>query len=633
MKNLTCAQACRVTVLALFTACGVLVAQQVGMGQGRAAVAAQNSTQQRPPVVAQHWTDPVLAGAFDIHAHVDPDAFGPQQFRIPDRQIDIFDLAKMAKSRGIRGFVAKMHHGNTAGLAYEARKLYPGVEVVGMLSSNLPQGGINPAAVRFFADTKGGFGRMVFMPTLDSENDVKKSTDPSRPFVPVSKNGELVPVAKEVLSIMARARTRESNGELVLATGHVSAEEGLMLVKEGQRVGLKHMVVSHPLISFIRMPLPMMQEAVKTGAYLEITAGFSRGANAQKNTKEVVETIRAVGVDHIIISTDSGGKGTPFVPDAFVMAARALRAQGFNEREVNQLFKENPARLMGLPITSAPASAQYTKPSGASVNRDARDGMSVKSLVAGALCVASLLWLSAIGSALIEAMQLTRPGQSVWEGVYTDAQAARGQAFYTTTCLACHGDRLQGVAAPALAGPLFLEHWREDTLQNLFFFVKTRMPPDFQRLRDDAYLDILALILRTNGMPPGQHELQPGALKDIQLIGREGPRQIPDGALVVLIGCLARQSDLWSLTRATDPVRNRQGDGASAEELASSVSVALGRRDFALRNMEYALRAPNFRPESAQGHRILLKGNLIRQPRGGERVDVTWLGAAAEICR
>src|SRR6476646_3308299 len=128
-----------------------------------------------------------LSGVIDIHAHSGPDSTA--------RSIDAIDLAKLAKARGMRGLVLKNHYESTAALAYIVRKEVPGIEVFGGIDLNLTVGGINPAAVERMTMMKGGWGRVVWMPTFDAENQVRDSKE-NRPFVPVAKNGELLPEVK-----------------------------------------------------------------------------------------------------------------------------------------------------------------------------------------------------------------------------------------------------------------------------------------------------------------------------------------------------------------------------------------------------------------------------------------------------
>src|SRR5437667_2788523 len=156
-----------------------------------------------------------LTGVIDIHAHSDPDS-------VP-RSIDAIDAAKLARTRGIRGLVLKNHYEPTASLAYLVRKEVPGIELFGGIALNLTVGGVNPAAVERMTRVKGGWGRVVWMPTFDAENQVRFSKE-NRPFVSVSRGGALLPEVKEVLEIMGR-------NNLALETGHSSPRECLMLIR------------------------------------------------------------------------------------------------------------------------------------------------------------------------------------------------------------------------------------------------------------------------------------------------------------------------------------------------------------------------------------------------------------------
>ena len=106
-----------------------------------------------------------LRGAVDIHVHSNPD-------KVP-RVLDGIEAAQLAKERGLRAIVLKSHFDPTAGLALLARKATPGIEVFGGIDLNLPVGGMNVHAVEHMAQANGGFGRVVWMSTFDSENQVR----------------------------------------------------------------------------------------------------------------------------------------------------------------------------------------------------------------------------------------------------------------------------------------------------------------------------------------------------------------------------------------------------------------------------------------------------------------------------
>jgi microsomal dipeptidase-like Zn-dependent dipeptidase len=203
---------------------------------------------------------------------------------------------------------------------------------------NLPVGGINPVAVEHMTQVSGGWGRFVWMSTFDAENQVKYSRE-NRPFVSVARNGQLLPEVKQVISIIAR------NG-LVLATGHVSPEEGLLLLREGQAQGVQRMVVTHALMAPVLMSVPQMQEAAKLGAFIEFVGGSVTGAAAATRLDQFADAIRKVGPASCILSSDLGQRGNALPPDGFGAFLVAMRSRGFTEAEISQMAKQNPARLL-----------------------------------------------------------------------------------------------------------------------------------------------------------------------------------------------------------------------------------------------------------------------------------------------
>ena len=296
--------------------------------------------------------DPVLIGALDVHAHLDPDGYGPFN---SGRSIDVLDLAELAQAAGMRGFVIKQHYDQTADSAYLVRKLYPDLEVFGGLGTNFATGGLNPHAVRQMRDVKGGWGRIVWMPTWDAEHYVRNHGN-DRDFISVARNGELLPEAKAVIAAVAEVsgHTRVSGGQVALATGHNAPEEVLLMVAEARRLGLQ-VIVTHPMLDSVGMSREQMRRAVEMGAYLEVVSGFTR---LPEMIEDRTSAIREIGPEHFIVSSDRGQGSGPEGDErtalthleGLVLAAETLREHGFTEAELDVMFKENPARLLGLPV-------------------------------------------------------------------------------------------------------------------------------------------------------------------------------------------------------------------------------------------------------------------------------------------
>ena len=104
--------------------------------------------------------------------------------------------------------------------------------------------------------------------------------------------------------------------------------------------------------------------------------------------------------------------------------------------------------------------------------------------------------------------------RTIWDGVYTSAQASRGQQLYKEKCGYCHRDDLTGggseAGAPALKGPIFTIRWRDQPISDLFVTIGTTMPqnkPDSMVPQD--VIDVVAYLLKVNEMPEGSTELPP----------------------------------------------------------------------------------------------------------------------------
>ena len=117
----------------------------------------------------------------------------------------------------------------------------------------------------------------------------------------------------------------------------------------------------------------------------------------------------------------------------------------------------------------------------------------------------SLTWTSGTGS--------TARGQdtpSIWTGIYTEAQAARGAPLYNRSCAECHGSSLEGgEMAPSLADETFRYNWNGLTVGDLFERIRVSMPQGkpFNVSRGDK-ADILAFMLAKNDYPAGDTELK-----------------------------------------------------------------------------------------------------------------------------
>ena len=109
------------------------------------------------------------------------------------------------------------------------------------------------------------------------------------------------------------------------------------------------------------------------------------------------------------------------------------------------------------------------------------------------------------------AAQAPTAKRSVWDGVYTDAQARRGEGQYGRSCEQCHGTDLSGNQVdevPSLVWDAFMAQWSGKTARDLFEQVSRSMPRDAPgSLSARAYADVIAYILQANKLPSGNQEL------------------------------------------------------------------------------------------------------------------------------
>jgi mono/diheme cytochrome c family protein len=116
-------------------------------------------------------------------------------------------------------------------------------------------------------------------------------------------------------------------------------------------------------------------------------------------------------------------------------------------------------------------------------------------------------------------------GKTTQDGVYTEAQAARGETKYGQNCAVCHSSDLKGIGeSPALSGDRFSQAWNGHTGDELFGLMKSTMPKGAPgSISADDYADIMAYILKVNQAPAGSTELKgdPDALKNITITGKK----------------------------------------------------------------------------------------------------------------
>jgi cytochrome c5 len=232
--------------------------------------------------------------------------------------------------------------------------------------------------------------------------------------------------------------------------------------------------------------------------------------------------------------------------------------------------------------------------------------------------------LALVLSIAANAQETTR---TVADGIYTDAQAARGATAYDAACSGCHRADLGGASGPALREERFARQFAGKDLKTLFTKTATTMPRGAPgSLGDAVYLDVVAHLLKENGFPAGSHELTADVLDGIRVVpGR--PKPLPavgDFSYVEVIGCLtAGPQNTWMLTQSSEPAAAAlPGPESSAPAAAAK---ALGTQTFRLVDaMAYA-------PDAHKNQKVYVRGLLIKLP-GEQRMTISALETVSPAC-
>jgi predicted TIM-barrel fold metal-dependent hydrolase len=283
----------------------------------------------------------ILEGSIDVHIHSAPDIF--------PRIMDDIDIALSAKREGMRAVLIKSHVSMTADRAAIASK-QADFPVFGGIVLNLSVGGLNIHAV----DASLELGaKKVWLPTFHASHFIaQKSHSPTlagavnadiKGIYLLNDEGnlreELIPIFEKI-----------AEHDVALGTGHISFEESKAVVRKAAEMGIKKIVVTHPMCSFINHTVENMRELLDSGAmFLEHVFNDVTGQVTYPITqKKIAETIRAIGARYTVMSTDTGQLLNPIPAQAMGMFIKDMLDLGISEEDVEMMVCENPARVLGL---------------------------------------------------------------------------------------------------------------------------------------------------------------------------------------------------------------------------------------------------------------------------------------------
>lgn len=288
----------------------------------------------------------IISGAYDLHTHSGPDLL--------PRKFDDFEMAQRVIASGMAGFAAKSHYFCTADRAKLANKFYPECDCIGTMWLNNSVGGLNPNAV----DIAGRAGtKIIGMPTVDTETSIYKTFQmppEKRAFwaaiivemkesgfeptpVKISEDGKLVPAVYEILDIIAKY-------DMILATGHCAQQETRMLVKAARERKVERIIATHVSTASNFQDIDSQKEMVRSGAYMEHTVNSI--TSGKVDWEMMYGQIKAIGPDHVIISTDFGQPKNPYPDEGLLYFCERLQQEGMPDTEIRKLIVNNPIQLL-----------------------------------------------------------------------------------------------------------------------------------------------------------------------------------------------------------------------------------------------------------------------------------------------
>jgi hypothetical protein len=288
-----------------------------------------------------------LQGAYDLQVHVAPDVI--------ERRIDDVGLAQEFLARGLKGFVLKSHYFPTAERAQVVCRAVPGIQAFGALTLNHSIGGLNPVAIEL-AGRSGA--KIVWMPTVDAANETAGRVGGSNTKLPfwaqIQRELAATGIAPPPLTVLdddgsinqATRRCLEliaSHG-MILATGHLGRHEIFPLVRTAREMRVKKVLVTHAEFPSQNLSAEEQVELAARGAYIEHC--FTTMHTGKAPWEVVLDSIRRVGPERCVLSTDLGQTINPPVSDGFAMFAQTLLDAGFSVEEIRRMCVTNPGALI-----------------------------------------------------------------------------------------------------------------------------------------------------------------------------------------------------------------------------------------------------------------------------------------------
>ena len=285
----------------------------------------------------------LLEGAYDIHVHASPDV-------IP-RALDLSQLCAEAENAGMAGILIKDHCTSTVGRAAVLNQMGRGAcHFFSALALNPPVGGLNPTAVE--SSLRAGVD-VIYFPTYGAAHHIAiwGAGQPPTAFPLPAQGFNGINILDENLNVRAEAMEilkLIAEYGAVVATGHISPQESLVLLKQAREIGIKRMLVTHASESVPAFTEEEQKAAVNLGAMVEHSFFAATSSCPHSISFETMgNMIRAVGVAHVVLSSDFGQVANGNPVQGYRRHLEKLQAHGFSTSEIREMISTNPQRILG----------------------------------------------------------------------------------------------------------------------------------------------------------------------------------------------------------------------------------------------------------------------------------------------
>jgi len=283
----------------------------------------------------------IVQGAVDVHIHTGPDVF--------PRLLSDIEAAKQAKDAGMKAILIKNHVTISADRAQIASEV-TGFPVFGGIALNHPVGGINVHAVEM-ALRMGA--REVWMPTIHATAYLAHSghvpmfaqvlRDGMQGIDVLDAEGRVRPEVRDVLRLIAEK-------DVILGTGHISVKEAMVLVEEAVKTGVKKILITHPLATFVNYSIAEMKSILEKGATM-LEHNINDTTHQIKHPispAKIADAIKAIGPERTIMCTDGGQIINPRPVEMLETFISQMMEFGVPESDIVTMVRDNPSRVLSL---------------------------------------------------------------------------------------------------------------------------------------------------------------------------------------------------------------------------------------------------------------------------------------------